>query len=171
MCDCNTFVVFLAVLIALLVAAVMIVSLFNSSDAAATTHFSVLASGDEVRPGPGDPDGTTTGVVEMNRNTGVVKWNLLYENLDQVTAVAIYGPLTATNVDVAPVAIALCGAPSPDACPAGLPLEGMLDELWTGDAPNPVITDIQCAATFYYIQIDTVGFPTGAVRASMGHAF
>lgn len=169
--DCNDFVILLAVLTLLMVGVTMIVRTINASDDAATTLFHIEAKGDDVIPGPGDPDGKLFGWLRLNRNLKTIEWDFLYDKLDPLISLQIRGPLNATSVERGALAVALCGFPSPSPCPPTIPLVGIVEQLHTGSGLREVITDIQKEASFYYLEGATTAFPDGAFRVSLGPAF
>jgi len=122
--------------------------------------FFVTMTGDQEFPGPGDPEGVAPGSITINATTGVVSWNFMFMDLQNVD-----GPedLTGFHIHVG------------EAGTAG----GIVVNLGTntsgafGTLIDSTTADMGLLATIldnpsgYYINLHSVDFPPGAVRAQL----
>ena len=139
----------------LLVAAVFA---FAASPVAATTiTYSVIMSGAQEVPGPGDADGTATGTLTVDDSTGLISWSFTYANIVAPTAMHIHGPAAPVGV-AAGVFVGLGIATSGGA--------GTLISSVTTSAANALA--INTGPANFYVNIHNGAFPGGAVRGQLG---
>ena len=112
---------------------------------------SVVLTGAEEAPGPGDPDGS--GEFFATFNPG------LREVCYQLTAADI-APATAAHIHVAPV-----GSPGPVVIPLAAPTSGFSSGCISAD--RDLILDILRDPSKYYVNVHNATFPAGAIRAQL----
>jgi CHRD domain len=114
--------------------------------------FSTELLGANEVPGPGDPDGSGTAVLTINRGIGEICWTIEVEGIDPIFAAHIH-----------PGAAGVAG--------------GVLVPLMPNDVFAPtgcVAVDRELAKTIaknpsdYYVNVHTEPFPAGALRGQLG---
>jgi hypothetical protein len=115
--------------------------------------FTVVMTGAEEAPGPGDPDGIGFATLRLNPGTGQVCFDIRVENIAL--------PATGAHIHEAPV-----GEPGPIVVALTAP-----DETGTSsgcvDADREEILEIIREPEEYYINVHSSEFPAGAVRAQL----
>jgi hypothetical protein len=115
--------------------------------------FSVVLTGAEEAPGPGDPDGIGFATLRLNPGTGQVCFDITVENIAL--------PATGAHIHEAPA-----GSPGPIVVPLTAP-----DESGTSggcvEADREQILEIIREPEEYYINVHSTEFPAGAVRAQL----
>jgi hypothetical protein len=115
--------------------------------------FTVVMTGAEEAPGPGDPDGIGFATLRLNPGTGQVCFDIRVENIAL--------PATGAHIHEAPV-----GEPGPIVVGLTAP-----DESGTSsgcvDADREEILEIIREPEEYYINVHSTEFPAGAVRAQL----
>jgi hypothetical protein len=115
--------------------------------------FTVVMTGAEEAPGPGDPDGIGFATLRLNPGTGQVCFDIRVENIAL--------PATGAHIHEAPV-----GEPGPIVIGLTAP-----DESGTSsgcvDADREEILEIIREPEEYYINVHSSEFPAGAVRAQL----
>jgi hypothetical protein len=120
----------------------------GAAPAAAATDIVAYLDGDQVVPGPGDPTGLAYVRVQFDTDQGVVctTWGLIDI---QPTAAQIHGGVEGES-GAAVVDLPLDNGCSPDGLDTGV-LQAIIDDLDS-----------------YYVEVQTEGFPEGAVRGQLG---
>ena len=137
----------------------------------AVAVFAVNARGKEVSPGPGDPDGFAIGNLIAHRNMKEIKWNLVYDKIDTITWMRISGPVGGTSSSTGPVLLWLCGGQATQTCDLTIPhrITGTVTEDTAGGlSPRTPIEKMADHPGFYYLEIATNSFPSGALRMQLG---
>ena len=65
----------------------LVAASFAAFGGATEQTFFVSMTGDQEVPGPGDPEGSASGTVTLNELTGMVSWDIVYMNLQNVDSV------------------------------------------------------------------------------------
>jgi hypothetical protein len=140
------------------IAAVAVVALVAFGASAGSAARVATLSGAEEVPGPGDPDGSGRAKVKLNADTGMVCFNIRWENIGAPTMAHIH--TGAKGVAGDPVVTLFAGtAPLPDTiskvggCVSGV------------DAA--LIQDIKKNSKSYYVNVHTEEFPGGAIRGQL----
>ena len=140
---------------AMLVALVaMSATLMLATSANAIQRFEVTMTGAAERPSPGDPDGSGTAAITINRGLGEVCWTL------EVSGITL--PSIGAHIHVAPVT-----DPGPIVIPLTPPGA-------TGSSSGCTTVDRGLAKAIakdpaaYYVNVHTTDFPAGAIRAQLG---
>ena len=121
-------------------------------------RFCLEADGDQVEPGPGDPNGFSFGPLVMDIQSGGLSWNLIYSLIAEPNGMNIRGPLSESDPDEASVFI---------------PLNANSASGSTGTLQDTIFVDpalfetILANPSLYYVQIDNGAFPSGALRAGI----
>jgi hypothetical protein len=140
----------------LLVASILALALvaYGQNDDKGGRRFTLVLTGAEEAPGPGDPDGIGFAVLRLNPGTGQVCFDITVENITL--------PATGAHIHEAPR-----GEPGPIVVPLTAPDE-------TGHSSGCVSTDrdeiieIISHPEDYYINVHTLpDFGPGAVRAQL----
>ena len=113
---------------------------------------SVVMTGAEEAPGPGDPDGTGTASFTFNPGLGQVCYTLTAENIE---------PATAAHIHIAPP-----GEPGPVVIPLIPPTSGTSSGCASAD--RALILNIIQNPDAYYVNVHTAEHPAGAIRAQLG---
>jgi hypothetical protein len=132
----------------------LVMTLALAPAAQAITRISVTMTGAAERPGPGDPDGSGTAVIMINRGLGEVCWELevMGITLPAIAAHIHIAPVT----DPGPVVVPLT---APDATGTSSGCTTVDPALAKAIAKNPAA---------YYVNVHTTDFQPGALRAQLG---
>ena len=114
--------------------------------------FTTTMTGAAEIPGPGDPDGSGTAMLELNPGTGQVCFELA------VTGIA---PATAAHIHVAPVGVA-----GPVVVPLAPPTSGSSSGCVSGVNRELIKAIIQNPEA-YYVNVHNADFPAGALRGQL----
>jgi CHRD domain len=117
--------------------------------------FTTTLTGAAEVPGPGDPDGSGTAMLELNPGTGQVCWEI------QVSDITL--PAIAAHIHKAPVGVA-----GPVVVPLFPPVpdeSGFSSGCMNAD--RELIKDIIQHPEGYYVNVHTTDFPAGAVRGQL----
>jgi hypothetical protein len=131
----------------------LVMTLALAPTASAVQRFEVTMTGAEEVPGPGDPDGTGTASITINRGLGEVCWEIEVEN---ITLPAIGAHIHVVPPDPGPVVVPLT---PPDV---------------TGTSSGCLVVDRDLAKAItkdpasYYVNVHTTDFTGGAIRAQLG---
>jgi hypothetical protein len=132
----------------------LVMTLALAPTAQAIQRFTVTMTGAAERPGPGDPDGSGTAAITINRGLGEVCWEI------EVTGILL--PATGAHIHLAPVT---------DPGPVVVPLSNP-DATGTASGCTTVARDLAKAIAkdpaAYYVNVHTTDFPDGAIRAQLG---
>ena len=119
--------------------------------AAAGTRLVATMSGAEEVPGPGDPDGSGTAVLRLNRGQGEICYQLTVSGIASATAAHIHiGP---------------AGVAGPVVVPLVAPANGSVSACATVD--RALIRAISSDPDQYYVNVHNAMFPAGAVRGQL----
>ncbi len=121
-------------------------------------RFCLQADGDQVKPGPGDPNGFSYGPLTMDIRSGEISWQLIYSLITEPNGVDIRGPLSEGDPTEASVFIPL------NANSASGSTGTLQDNVFVDPA---LFTTILLNPSLYYVQIDNGPFPNGALRAAI----
>jgi hypothetical protein len=112
---------------------------------------SVVMTGAEEAPGPGDPDGVGTASFTFNPGLGQVCYELTAENIE---------PATAAHIHIAPP-----GSPGPVVIPLIPPTDGSSSGCASAD--RALILNIIQNPDAYYVNVHNAIYPAGAIRAQL----
>ena len=117
--------------------------------------FTILMSGAQEAPGPGDPDGSGVATITLNQGQGTVCFDLSVENITL--------PATGAHIHVAPA-----GSPGPIVVPLTAPgADGTSSGCVENVDPN-LIKAIRQNPSDYYVNVHAQpGFGAGAVRGQL----
>jgi len=103
-------------------------------------------------PGPGDPDGSGTAVVRVNRGTGVICYEITVTGIEPATAAHIHE------------------APADEAGPVRVTLQPPADGDSSACMPvdRELARDIAANPDDYYVNVHNGEYPAGAVRGQLG---
>ncbi len=139
----------LATLLALLLAAIAFMA--GPATAGGQPFSTMLSGANEVSntgvPGVGDPDGTGTAALTINRGQGTICWNIEVANLSNFAAAHIHNAPAGAN---GPIVVHLSD---------GSGCEEVGKQLAKTIAKNP---------SAYYVNVHSSEFPAGAVRGQLG---
>jgi hypothetical protein len=141
-------------LAAILVALVVATLALGPAAQAGGQRFTTMLTGAAEVPGPGDPDGSGTAIITINRGTGEVCWRI------SVTGITL--PATAAHIHEAPVGVAgdvLVTLSPPDATGVSSGCTSVSREIAKDIAKEPAE---------YYVNVHTTDFPAGALRGQLG---
>lgn len=116
-----------------------------------TVSISAVLSGAQEVPGPGDIDGSGTGTLRIDRNTGEICYTL---------AVANIAPAVAAHIHEAPRGVA-----GPVVNGLMAPSSGSSSGCVTNKA---LAKDLVADPSDYYLNVHNADFPGGAVRGQLG---
>lgn len=129
------------------------ISTWLIQDAIATTNFSIHATGSQVPTEfIGDPDGFLRGQLKMNQNQKTIEWDFIYDKINTIVSIGVFGPIGTTSSDWGTLALPLCGPPSTKVCDTTIPrkVTGKIDIIMPGhQSPRSIITAIRDAPAFY----------------------
>jgi hypothetical protein len=133
----------------------LVMTLALAPTAQAITRFNLTLTGAAERPGPGDPDGSGTAFITINRGLGEVCWEI------EVTRITL--PATGAHIHIAPVT---------DSGPIVVHLTAP-DATGTSSGCTTVDRALAKAITkdpaAYYVNVHTTpNFEAGALRAQLG---
>jgi CHRD domain len=118
-------------------------------------RFSVILTGDQEAPGPGDPDGIGFAVLRLNPGTNQVCFSITVENITL--------PATGAHIHEAPA-----GSPGPIVVPLTAPDESGSSSGCVSDVDRELILDIIQHPEEYYVNVHTLpDFGAGAVRGQL----
>jgi hypothetical protein len=132
----------------------LVMTLALAPTAQAIQRFTVTMTGAAERPGPGDPDGSGTAAITINRGLGEVCWEI------EVSGITL--PSIGAHIHIAPVT-----DPGPIVVPLTAPDA-------TGTSSGCTTVDPALAKAIakdpaaYYVNVHTTDFPLGALRAQLG---
>lgn len=138
--------------LALALMAAMVASLAMAAPVLGGPKIQATLAGINEVPGPGDPDGSGTAVITLNKSKGEVCYELSVSNIEAAVAAHIHQ----APVGVAgPVVVAL-GAPNPTASGCVSGVDPQLIKAISKDPQD------------YYVNVHTIpNFPAGAVRGQL----
>ncbi len=114
--------------------------------------FPVTMIGSTEVPGPGDPDGSATGILSVNPGTNTISWNFTYENIAAPTLFHIHtGPAGVAGPVFVGLGVATSGGPGT--------LISSVNNL-----TNTVIETILADPMGHYLNLHNSDFPAGALR-------
>ncbi len=119
---------------------------------AAGTRLTASMSGAEEVPGPGDPDGSGTAVIRLNKGKGEVCYELTVSGI---------APAVAAHIHVGPPGIA-----GPVVVPLAPPSSGSVSACATG-VNAELIKAIAKNPGDYYVNVHNGDFPAGAIRGQL----
>lgn len=115
--------------------------------------FTTTLTGAAEIPGPGDPDGSGTAKIWLNRGQGEVCFELIVSGVD---------PITAAHIHAAPAGIA-----GPVVVPLNPPpTSGSSSGCVSAD--HDLINAIIQSPEQYYVNVHNAAFPAGALRGQLG---
>lgn len=115
--------------------------------------FTTTLTGAAEIPGPGDPDGSGTAKIWLNRGQGEVCFELTVSGVD---------PITAAHIHAAPAGIA-----GPVVVPLNPPpTSGSSSGCVSAD--HDLINAIIQSPEQYYVNVHNAAFPAGALRGQLG---
>jgi len=116
--------------------------------------FNLNMSGAQEVPGPGDPDGTATGVLTIDKTTNTISWSFAFANIAAPTAMHIHtGAAGAAGGVLVNLGVATSGG------------AGTLISSTATTAAN--INTILANPPGFYVNIHNAAFPGGAVRGQL----
>ena len=139
---------------ALIGVATLAMTLTLAPTAQAITRFTLTMTGAAERPGPGDPDGSGTAAITINRGLGEVCWEI------EVTDITL--PSIGAHIHIAPVTDPgpiVVHLTAPDATGTSAGCTTVDPALAKAIAKDPAA---------YYVNVHTTDFPGGALRAQLG---
>lgn len=104
-------------------------------------------------PGPGDPDGSGSAAIYINRQPGAVCFELHVENI---------APATAAHIHVGKPDVA-----GPIVVPLTPPDESGNSSGCVEDVPPSIIKELRSSARLYYVNVHNADHPAGAVRGQL----
>jgi hypothetical protein len=116
--------------------------------------FRTTLSGANEVPGPGDPDGTGSVSLTLNRGTGEVCWSF---SVQDITLPAIAAHIHVAPAGVAGPVVVTLRAPGEDGTSSGCTT-----------ADRDLVKAITKDPSAYYVNVHTVDFPAGALRGQLG---
>jgi hypothetical protein len=131
---------------------------FTGIAAADDEDFRTDMTGAAEVPGPGDPDGTARGKVEIDVGAGEVCFKFSWENIASPTLGHIHvGPPD----EAGPVVVDLLGGISLDTLESDDDVRGCVD------AAPALLGEIVADPSAYYLNLHNARFPGGAVRGQL----
>jgi hypothetical protein len=133
-------------------------------------------TGEAEVPGPGDPDGSGSALVEIKPSQGAVCFHLRWEDIDAPTAGHIH--FGATDVAGPIVVTFFMSSASPDQPPtlpetitgvSGCSEEVTVPEDAPFDSPAALLRNIKRHPRQYYVNVHNLEFPAGAIRGQLSH--
>jgi hypothetical protein len=139
---------------AVLLAIVAVAMIAFAPSAHAVQRFTTSLSGAAEVPGPGDPTGSGSASITINRGIGEVCWSI---SVSDLTSPAVAAHIHVGSVTVAgPIVVTLS---PPDATGTSSDCTPVDRALAKAIAKNPAA---------YYVNVHTTDFPGGAVRGQLG---
>lgn len=120
---------------------------------AASATFDLLMDGAQEAPGPGDPDGSAVGTIAINDVTGVISWNITYQNIAPPTMMHLHH--AGDGIVVVDLGVSTSGGP-------GTLIDSII---------HSPLSDLQAILDHphnYYLNLHTAEFENGAVRDQLG---
>jgi hypothetical protein len=112
---------------------------------------STTLTGAEEVPGPGDPDGTGTASLILNRGQGTITFELTAANIAPANAAHIHrGPKGVAGPIVVPLTPPTSGSSS-----------------GTASVDRALIKEIQKNPEAFYVNVHNADFPAGAIRGQL----
>ena len=136
---------------------VFVVSMTGSLALADSATFSVNLSGAQEVPGPGDLDGSASGLISLDDVLGEISWNFSYADIASPSAMHIHGPGGSAG-NPAGVHIGLGVATSGG---AGTLIGSLAQSVTSG------ITAVLDDPADFYVNIHNSEFGAGAVRGQV----
>jgi hypothetical protein len=131
---------------------------FTGIAAAHDDDFKASLTGANEAPGPGDPDGTAKGKVEIDVAAGEVCFKFSWKNI----ATPTLGHIHRGAVGVpGPIVVGLLDNISPDTLESDDDVRGCVD------ADPALLGDIVAHPDQYYLNLHNPRFPVGAVRGQL----
>ena len=131
--------------------AALIAGMSLAAPALAATRLTTTMTGAAEVPGPGDPDGSGTAVLRLNRGRGEICYELTVSGIV---------PATAAHIHVAPAGVA-----GPVVVPLVPPTSGSSSACATVD--RELIKAIAQNPENYYVNVHNAEYPAGAVRGQL----
>ena len=114
-------------------------------------RFTIAMTGATEVPGPGDPDGSGTAVLQVNAGRGVITYELRVANISMATAAHIHrGP---------------AGEAGPVVVPLRAPSNGAITD--TVHVDKALAQEILRTPSAFYVNVHNGDFPAGAVRGQL----
>ncbi len=134
----------------------------------------MVATAEDVIPGPGEVGGSLDGMITFDRGVNSVSYSFFYNTtLSTILALVVMGPRLPGQHSSETVTFSLCGAPNMDrvcdlAYTPGQVSDSDILQLEPGNlAVLPVVRSIMANPRAYYMEVLTTDHPTspGALRA------
>jgi hypothetical protein len=129
----------------------LVASLAFVAPALAGPRVQATLTGAEEVPGPGDPDGSGTAVIRLNKSKGEICYELSVSDISPAVAAHIH--------------IGSAGVAGPVVVPLGAPVTGSSSGCAT--VTPDLIKTISKSPADYYVNVHTADFPAGAVRGQL----
>ena len=126
----------------------------ESPEPAAVSRLEATLSGPEEVPGPGDPDGTGSAIVDFQMDKGQICFELIVDKINPATAAHIHKGAKGVAGDIV---IELAPPPS----------EGSSKECV--EAETSLLQSILDDPASFYVNVHNAEFPKGAVRGQLRH--
>lgn len=141
-------------MVALVAVALAAAACGGGDDAADTNKTTLTArlSGAQVAPGPGDEDGSGTATITFGEQPGTVCYAYSAQSIDGVTAVKL-GNGNPGDFGATLATLSTGRGSSPGGCASGI--------------DDAAIRGMKLLPESYYVEIDTAGFPEGALRGQL----
>lgn len=112
--------------------------------------FSIVLTGEQEVPRPGDPDGTGMAYLTLNQGQGTISYEVTYSNIVTPTAAHIHeAPAGAAGPVVVPLTV----------------VNGVISGTVTVD--KELIKDIRQNPSHYYVNVHNPSYPGGAIRGQL----
>ncbi len=118
---------------------------------------SLVMTGAQEVPGPGDPDGLATGTITLDDSTGVISWNFVYTDIAAPNLMHIHGP----NAPAGTAAGPFIGLGVSTSGGAGTLISSLTH------SPTSDVTAILNDPSGFYVNIHNVDFVSGALRGQI----
>jgi hypothetical protein len=114
-------------------------------------RFTIAMTGAAEVPGPGDPDGSGTAILQVNAGRGIITYELSVANISTATAAHIHrGP---------------AGEAGPVVVPLRAPSNGAITD--TVHVDKALAQEILRTPSAFYVNVHNGDFPAGAVRGQL----